>query len=153
MTFAKLSLAQAASINLARQHADADTRKMVKKEIFAAVKAAFGIPADDKVKCDCEAEFVGTPTYLVIRNSRTGQPYLAGSPIVQPTLPSRWFRINAQDAVDALTNYLDNDVDYDDLNSYDFAPEGAKAFDHPDLAVTASGDVYIQLAYGHFDEQ
>jgi acyl carrier protein len=153
MTFAKLSLAQAASINLARQHADADTRKMVKKEIFAAVKAAFGIPADDKVKCDCEAEFVGTPTYLVIRNSRTGQPYLAGSPAAPAPRPKLWFRLDADTAVDVLTAHMENDMSDDDLDPCGLDHPGLTTYDNPDLATDSDGDVYIRLNADHFDEQ
>lgn len=154
MTFAKLSLAQAASINLAREHADDATRKLVKKEIFGAVKAAFGIPATAKVKC--ETTDAASPDYLIVKDSANGQPYLAGSPVVQIHLvavPMAWFRIDASEAEEALTSYMENDMDSDRLNGQGLLPSSAVLCGTDNMAVGESGDVYIRLPADHFTEQ
>lgn len=149
MTFAKLSLAQAASINLAREHADDSTRKLVKKEIFGAVKQAFGIPATDRVKC--ETTDAASDDYLVIKNSSTGVPYPANTDVtvrVYVQVPMKWFRLDAGSAREAILECLEQQDEAPE--AFDFAPDGA-ATEYTSLAYAENGDAYVLMPADHFD--
>jgi hypothetical protein len=150
--YAKLSLAQAASINLARLHADDDTRKLVKKEIFAAVKQAFNIPTHDKVKC--ETTNVSAADYLVIKNSASGIAYRADSAIPAPAPVAKyWYAVSAVNAYHAIVSYLESDVDIDDLclNRNATLPDEVAQGGFEDFATDADGTVYVRLDADHFD--
>ncbi len=59
MANATLSASALATIRLARQHADAATRKQIKKDLFAHAKQHFGIPADIKLKVEMDGPLAG----------------------------------------------------------------------------------------------
>lgn len=60
---AKLSAIQASIINNARQHSSDEERKQIKREVYAVVKAKFGIPQDAKLKAETDP---GQHLYLVL---------------------------------------------------------------------------------------
>ena len=150
MAYAKLSLAQASSIILARQHADADTRKLIKREIFAAAKQAYGIPQTTKLRVE-EAD-ASHPDYLVLKDSAAGTPFTLdpntglwlGATAVPPA-DKRWFRVPAAAVRTALVDWLSEQDDHEMRN---FAPsETPTDDDGGDAGVTmdSDGDVYVLL--------
>ena len=100
MAYAKISVAAATTINLARNHASDTDRKAVKKELFAAVKEAFGIPQAVKVKA--ETSNTASPDYLVLKRQDNGQPFeldadgkwTGADPAPQRPNPTRWFFVD-----------------------------------------------------------
>lgn len=148
MAYAKLSPAIASAINLARQHAGDDDRKAVKKEMFAAAKAQFGIPADVKVKC--ETANTASADYLVLKRSADSQPFTladdglwVGAPRqvaqVQPR-PTRWFKITKADLIEAAKDVVLGDgTDWDD----NVTPYGDAHFDG--LRADYDGNVYVEM--------
>lgn len=72
ITVATLTETQAAIVNQARSHSSADERKQIKREVFAIVKAKFGINETTKV-----AAFTKNPThpeYLVLHAAGKSNP-------------------------------------------------------------------------------
>lgn len=148
MAYAKLSPAIASAINLARQHAGDDDRKAVKKEMFAAAKAQFGIPDDIKVKC--ETSDTASAVYLVLKDSRTGQPFTLGNDgrwvdalpqqvQVQPRV-TRWFKITKADLIEAAKDAVVADgTDWDE----NVTPYGDAHFDG--LRADYDGNVYVEM--------
>lgn len=155
MAYAKLSPAIASAINLARQHAGDDDRKAVKREMFAAVKAQFGIPADVKVKC--ETSNTASPDYLVLKRSADGQPFTLGDDglwvgaqapqvQVQPRV-TRWFKVDHDDLIDAAKDVVVN-VNCDDWDdSYSRMADAADAADEvtPGLRKSNDGTFYVEM--------
>lgn len=100
MAYAKISVAAATTINLARSHANDNDRKAVKKELFAAIKDAFGIPQGVKVKA--ETSDTASPDYLVLKRQDNGQPFeldadgkwTGADPAPQRPNPTRWFFVD-----------------------------------------------------------
>lgn len=145
--FAKLSPAIASAINLARQHAGDDDRKAVKKEMFAAAKAQFGIPADVKVKC--ETANTASADYLVLKRSADGQPFMlddvglwvdALPQQVQAPRVTRWFKITKADLIEAAKDAVVADgTDWDD----NVTPYGDAHFDG--LRADYDGNVYVEM--------
>ena len=150
--FAKLSPALAAAINLARQHAGDDDRKAVKKEMFAAAKAQFGIPADVKVKC--ETSNTVSPDYLVLKRSADGQPFMlddvglwvdAPAPQVQaqPRV-TRWFKVGRVDMIEAAKDVVLGDgADWDD-DCYNSVAATADEVT-PGLRKSSDGTFYVEM--------
>lgn len=150
--FAKLSPALAAAINLARQHAGDDDRKAVKKEMFAAAKAQFGIPADVKVKC--ETSNTASPDYLVLKRSADGQPFTltddglwVGAPApqvqAQPRV-TRWFKLDASELIDIAKDVVNgNGADWDD-DSYNSMAATADEVT-PGLKKGSDGTFYVEM--------
>lgn len=68
---AKLTATQAATLIAARGTSDYN-RKQVKRTVFAAAKAAFGIPSSTKLRV--ELDDTTDPNYLVLRHKHTGTP-------------------------------------------------------------------------------
>lgn len=150
--FAKLSPALAAAINLARQHAGDDDRRAVKKEMFAAAKAQFGIPADVKVKC--ETANTVSPDYLVLKRSADGQPFMLDDvglwvdaprqqAQVQPR-PTRWFKLDASELIDIAKDVVNSDgADWDD-DSYNSMAATADDVT-PGLKKGSDGTFYVEM--------
>ena len=136
--FAKLSPVQASQLVLARQHADDDTRKAIKKDIFAVVKERFDIPAGAKLSAATGAD---EPDYLVVKFGKTSGS-MAGlafpldditgkfvpgtarlypsAPVAAPVDARLWFSAPLSEVVAAYTG--DDFCDQDDAVS---APDGA----------------------------
>lgn len=150
--FAKLSPALAAAINLARQHAGDDDRKAVKREMFAAAKAQFGIPADVKVKC--ETANTASPDYLVLKRSADGQPFTltddglwVGAPApqvqAQPRV-TRWFKVDRDDLIDIAKDVVNgHGADWDD-DSYNSMAATADEVT-PGLRKSSDGTFYVEM--------
>jgi hypothetical protein len=152
MAIAKLSLAQAMSINLARAHANDADRKAIKREIFAAVKQSLGIPADTKLKV--ETHDTAAADYLVIKDKNDNTFNLdalacgTGRAAVAP-VPTRWFLVS--DLKHVLADLVrDAGADWDDgeefvqADSIVLADVGGVAFD----PVTGYG--YVLLPQSDF---
>lgn len=149
MSFAKLSPAQAASIKLAKDHSNDATRKAIKKEVFAAARLAFGIPAEHKLNAEIDPT---NPSYGLLRNSTTRDVYRLGTdgrwvnaaPVAAPADPKRWFKVTnvAETLTDAL-NYTDTFAWSEGSTA---APTGTDiSKDEYHAIVTPTGDVYIGL--------
>ena len=150
--FAKLSPALAAAINLARQHAGDDDRKAVKKEMFAAAKAQFGIPADVKVKC--ETANTASADYLVLKRSADGQPFMLDDvglwvdaprqvAPVQPRV-TRWFKVDRDDLIDVAKDVVNSDgADWDD-DCYNSVAATADEVT-PGLRKSSDGTFYVEM--------
>lgn len=103
MAYAKISVAAATTINLARNHASDADRKAVKKELFAAIKDAFGIPQSVKVKA--ETSDTASPDYLVLKRQDNGHPFeldadgkwTGADQAPQRPNPTRWFFVDDED--------------------------------------------------------
>lgn len=122
MAYAKISVAAATTINLARNHASDADRKAVKKELFAAIKDAFGIPQSVKVKA--ETSDTASPDYLVLKRQDNSVPFelddngkwTGADPAPQRPNPTRWFFVT-DDAIKDLAldtqSWDDGDPDPD----------------------------------------
>ncbi len=156
MAYAKLSLSQAASINLARMHADDDTRKLVKKDIFAAAKAAFGIPASTKLKC--ETVDTAHTDYLVLKDSSNDSRFAldllgystAGAPTPQAA-PQRWFKVSAADARVVLEDFLEDFALDNTLQSLEDFPEDLHIARTGIAIDPDNGDMFIKAHADRFD--
>ena len=149
---AKLSPAIAAAINLARQHADDDSRKALKREMFAAAKAQFGIPADILLKCDTTNQ--DNPDYLVIKASKTNETFQLGddglwvgaarqqaTPVVRPT---KWFKVSRDDLVEAAKDaVLSGGADWDDDSHNSTAATADDVV--PGLKKGCDGTFYVEM--------
>lgn len=150
MALAKISPAQAATINLARQHAGDSDRKAIKKEVFATIKAAFGIPADTKLKV--ETTDAAHPDYLVLKDKSnqafelfpaTGRWVNAPSAQVEA---KRWFFVDQND----LRNVLVEEV----LSGTDDFDDGLATHQLPDAVaenLPAGATVVISVLAGQVD--
>lgn len=145
---AKLSPAIASAINLARQHADDESRKALKREMFAAAKAQFGIPADVKLKC--ETANTASPDYLVLKVSATNETFQLGDDGLWVDAPrqvaqaqprvTRWFRIAKDDLIEAAKDaVLAGGAGWDD----NVTPYGDAHFDG--LRADYDGNVYVEM--------
>lgn len=167
MAFAKLSPAQAAAINLARNHGDDATRKNIKREIFEQVKDAHGIPRTHKVKANTTD--ASDADYLVIKRKTNNGKYELGSDnrwtgstvkaeVPPPPPPAqRWFKLNN----DAITDLLDTarasaqdgDIhhggDFTD-GSEDSALPGGMVNLADDVRMDDQGNVYVQMDEDEF---
>lgn len=152
MAYAKLSPAIASAINLARQHAGDDDRKAVKREMFAASKAQFGIPDDIKLKC--ETSNTASPDYLVLKDSRTGQPFTLGNDglwvdaphqvaQVQPRV-TRWFKVDHDDLIDAAKDVVVN-VNCDDWDDSHNSMAATADEVTPGLKKGNDGTFYVEM--------
>lgn len=149
---AKLSPAIASAINLARQHADDESRKALKREMFAAAKAQFGIPADIKLKCDTSNP--DNPDYLVLKASATNETFQLGddglwvnavrqqaAPVVRPT---RWFKVSSDDLVEAAKDaVLSDGADWDDDSHNSMAATADDVV--PGLKKGNDGTFYVEM--------
>lgn len=152
MAYAKLSPAIASAINLARQHAGDDDRRAVKREMFAAAKAQFGIPDDVKLKC--ETSNTASPDYLVLKASATGQPFTLGNDgrwvdapppqvQVQPRV-TRWFKVDRDDLIEAAKDVVTGDgADWDDDSHNSMA--ATAEYMVPGLKKGADGTFYVEM--------
>lgn len=147
MAQAKLTPAQASFLRTARPM-QKDQRQQVKRELFAVVKSAFGIPADHKLVVELDNPH--SPTYLVLKSKTTGQGYDLGSDgrwVGATPLPSQGVLSNrpilsmsVDEFKSAIQDWLD---EYgDDDNEPDSIPAGLN-FD--DAGVARQGNtVYLK---------
>lgn len=127
MSHAYISLSQAAAIRQGRQGSDAD-RKAIKKEVFDAVRAGYGIPSNIKFRVEVDP---AQPGFRLLKDKTTGQPIRVGDDgkyaADQGTPASNmvWVRMSHADTANVLRDYLkDVDVDGGDVteNVYSGAP-------------------------------
>lgn len=151
MALAKLSKAQATSINLARTHSSDKDRKAVKAEIFKLAKETFGIPADIKLRVETEDHT--KDNFLVLRNAADDAPFELGvdgrwlhaEPSSTIEVGVRWFALPRDRAAEALTD----DVLYGDDTQPQFeagstAPPSGSMFCGDSIAV--NGDqVFVRI--------
>ena len=72
MAVAKLSHSAAASLSFVKKLQSEETHKMVRKEVFSAVKAQFGIPDKHRIKVELDQT---EPDYLIIKRKQDGAAY------------------------------------------------------------------------------
>lgn len=155
MAYAKLSIAQAAAINLARAHAGDDERKNIKREMFLSAKTLFGIPASIKVKA--ETSNAMSPDYLVLKDSKTGQPFELRSDnkwVNAPAdaapahqIPVRWFRVAKDTVLDLLKDEAAGSNEFDDgLQALPDSIDSVGTVNLSDTVVLVNGDVFVKLA-------
>lgn len=78
MAHLKLTLAQAATLITLRSLPSTDAgRKDAKKGVFDAIRSAFGIPADVKLKVEIDDR--ASPDYLVLKDKTSGHKLLANA--------------------------------------------------------------------------
>ena len=143
MAIAKISLAAAQTLKLARQHTDATTRKAIKKELFASIKTQLGIPQSIRVKV--EESDTTHPDYLVLKRQDNGATFNLtdagvwdGAAAPAP-VEYRWFAL-ANDVVDdVLRDAVLDTQDWDD---------GAPA--DTDNTPIAGGFTYVKLPASDF---
>jgi hypothetical protein len=163
MQYAKLSHAQATTLRLARGHASDADRKGVKKEIYAAVKEAFGIPATTKLTCEVDPS---KPNYGILRMAKT--PSHRGFELDPATgrwngaaeaarvhVPSSWFCLPAdklkQALIDAIETVMDGHAET--YETSDLEALGAKKLTGGalDVALDDSGNAYVYLPDDQFE--
>lgn len=135
--FATIKPTVAAILNLARANADDKTRKAIKKDVFAQVKADFGIDPAIKVKVETDAT---RADYLVLKRSDNCARFALGADGKwngATDVAKRWFAVDAEslkDLVVETSEWADWDI------GYDYKPE------------QAAGDttVYVQLTEADF---
>lgn len=153
MTYARLNPSLATAINLARDHAGSDERKLLKKEMFATAKAQFGIP--DHIKVKAETRDTTNPDYLVLKDSKTGQTFaLAPDGLwvnatrqapAAPVQPTRWFLVGqADDLVDAAKDKVASEGSDWDTDSFDHAAATATEV-VPGLRKDGAGNFYVLM--------
>ena len=134
MTAIKVTPVFAATLNLARNHSNDADRKAIKKDMFATLKKALGIPSDVKLKVNTTG--VDQPGYLVLHD-KNGNTFEAGAdgrwvgatPIPDAVAPADtfgWYAINAVevaslavsaflapgDVIDDSTSLFGDNADY-----------------------------------------
>lgn len=125
MAYAKISVAAATTINLARNHASDADRKAVKKELFAAIKDAFGIPQGVKVKA--ETSNTASLDYLVLKRQDNGQPFeldadgkwTGADQAPRRPNPTRWFFVGDDLIKEIALDTQSWDDGYDQPRTYD----------------------------------
>lgn len=132
--FATIKPTVALILNLARTGADDQVRKAIKKDLFAQVKADFGIDPAIKVKVETDAT---RADYLVLKRSDNGARFALGADGKwngATDVAKRWFAVDAEDLKDLVAGTSDWTDGYDDK------PE------------QAAGDttVYVQLTEADF---
>lgn len=145
--YAKLNASQINLLKIGRD-LDAAHRSRIRSEIFAAAKAAFGIPAEHRLKV--EIDNVQADDYGVLRRKKNGQPYevpsatvplTAPTPVTPPPPPKRWFKIDVDGVVEG---YIDS-FDWDDGRS-DMGDESFTIAQVGDYSVCMTSDaLYVQL--------
>lgn len=108
MAVAKLTQTQASFLRSLRSlGVPDDTRKQMKKDLFAVVREAHPyIPSSAKLVV--EIDDTTSPKYLVLRDKRTDETF---SPAVD------WVRFNLTDVITLLREEADSDQDYCSANS------------------------------------
>jgi hypothetical protein len=145
MSHAYLSLSQAAAIRQARQGSDAD-RKAIKKEVFAAVREGYGIPANIKFTVEVDPS---QPGFRLLKDKVTRQPIqLNGGGTYgdqAAAAPAKvWVRVPKDDVLTAIRGYVkDIDVDGDDV--FDGVPDSSDATVVDGLRVGDDG-IYVEMA-------
>ena len=132
--FATIKPTHAAILNLARAGADDKTRKAIKKDLFAQIKADFAIDPAIKVKVETTA---GQPDYLVLKRSDNGAKFALGADGKwngATDVVKKWFAVDAESFKDIVAVMNDWSDGYDDK------------------PVQAAGDttVYVQLTEADF---
>lgn len=132
--FATIKPTAALVLNLARTVTVDRVRKAIKKDLFAQVKADFGIDPAIKVKVETDAT---RADYLVLKRSDNDARFALGADGKwngATDVAKRWFAVDAEDLKDLVAETSDWDIGYDDK------PE------------QAAGDttVYVQLTEADF---
>lgn len=158
--YAKLSHAQATTLRLARGHANDADRKGVKKEIYAAVKEAYGIPQGTKLLAEVDP---AKPDYAKLRNSKTrdlfeldpttGRWNGSADP-ARVQVPSSWFCLPADKLKQALIDAIESAMDgqAETYDSDDLEGLGAKKLNGGgiDVALDDAGNAYVYLPNDQF---
>lgn len=134
--FATIKPTAALVLNLARTVTVDRVRKAIKKDLFAQVKADFGIDPAIKVKVETDAT---RADYLVLKRSDNDARFALGADGKwngATDVAKRWFAVDAEDLKDLVVETSDWDIGYDDK------PE------------QAAGDttVYVQLTEADFPD-
>lgn len=132
--FATIKPTVAIILNLARTGADDRVRKAIKKDLFAQVKADFGIDPAIKVKVETDAT---RADYLVLKRSDNDARFALGADGKwngATDVAKKWFAVDAESLKDLVADTSDWDAGYDDK------------------PVQAAGDttVYVQLTEADF---
>jgi phosphoserine aminotransferase len=146
MTYAKISAAQAMSINLARAHASDADRKTMKKEIFTDARRAYGIPDDHKIVVETDSN---STNYCVIKNRETRQPYPLGDDGRWSSAASEhaeaiewlWVQVAQDEAVTALRDHVMVQDEYPAVMRH--APNGTSFGDN--LVTSFAGQVWVRM--------
>jgi hypothetical protein len=158
MAKATLSLAQMATLRSLR-NLDEDIAGALRTELFASIKAGFGIPDEHKVKVEIDEE--ESVAYGVIIRKKTGEDYTLtadgvwdeGKPQPQSAAQaagkkvkeSRWFKVPRAMIANAVV------TDGGDFKDGDLAAPEGELIDHDvdgvkfPMVVTDDGDLYIKL--------
>lgn len=112
--FATIKPTVALILNLARTGADDRVRKAIKKDLFAQVKADFGIDPAIKVKVETDAT---RADYLVLKRSDNDARFALGADgkwngATDET--KKWFAVDAESLKDLVADTSDWDAGYDD---------------------------------------
>jgi len=112
--FATIKPVQSTIINLARNCASDKDRKAIKKDVFAQIKADFGIDPAIKVKVET---IDGQPDYLVLKRSDNSAKFALGADGKwngATDVAKRWFAVSQEALMDAVTDSQDWDDGYED---------------------------------------
>lgn len=132
--FATIKPTHAAILNLARAGADDKTRKAIKKDLFAQIKADFGINPAIKVKVETDSHL---PDYLVLKRSDNGAKFALGA-------DGKW-----NGATDVVKKWFA--VDADSLKNLALVMnEWAEGYDDKPVQAADDTTVYVQLTEADF---
>lgn len=112
--FATIKPVQSTIINLARNCASDKDRKAIKKDVFAQIKADFGIDPAIKVKVET---IDGQPDYLVLKRSDNSAKFALGADGKwngATDVAKRWFGVDDYHLKAAAVESLDWSDGYDD---------------------------------------
>ncbi len=155
--YAKLTEQQINLLKIGRE-LEAAQRSRIRKEIFAAAKATFGIPAEHRLKV--EIDNVSSPDYAVIFRKKDGSRYPISvmsavgltptpTPVPPPPPEKRWFKIDIDGYVDGMVDELDWDDGVTDFPEMDIQLITSTTESGVRTTLRPSG-VYIQLAADHW---
>lgn len=174
ITVAALTAVQARTINDARAHSDAATRKQIKREVFSNVKAKYGIDQSIRTKANTTGET--QKGYLVLHN-KAGQAFRLGADgrwdgtmvnaadLFPPAAPAqapaqstapapaassvfdapKWYRLDPESVATALTNAVTDIVEYDLEAGAPLPDPHLMLAGRTDLAITADGSIYRKM--------
>lgn len=149
MAVAKLSHSAAASLSFVKKLQSEETHKMVRKEVFSAVKAQFGIPDKHRIKVELDQT---EPDYLIIKRKQDGAAY-------ELDAHGKWVEAVSTEAPNKGEVYVElTGSDMDEIALTEVNDNGANVKSLAEIGSTEklvlkSGHLYVKVDREDIDDQ